>query len=597
MLATIDWIIIIVFILLSLGISLWYRQQAGKSLSNFFLGGRNLPWYIAGLSMVATTFAADTPLAVTELVAKNGIAGNWLWWSFLTGGMLTTFFFAKLWRRAEVLTEVELIELRYGGAPAKWLRGIKSVYLGLFMNVMVIGWVNLALKSILVGLFGIPDNIVFWYVAAAMGIATIYTSLSGLKGVAVTDSIQFFIAMLGTILLAVFVVNSAPIGGMSGLKQKLDAFPGVLNFFPTISSGADVGTATKVFGLSIGAFLAHIGIQWWSSWYPGGEPGGGGYVAQRMMSTRNDKEAVYSTLLFQIGHYCIRPWPWILVGLATLILYPGLEDPKLGYIYAIRDYLPVGVKGLLVTAFLAAYLSTISTQLNWGASYLVNDLYKRFFFKGDDESVLISASRLITVGLAVVGVAITTQMTSIEGVWSFIIEAGAGLGFVLILRWYWWRLNAWSEIVATITPFVMYGVSTYVLHWEFPNSFFLIVGTTILATLVVTYMTAPESNETLTSFYNKVKPQGAWKFKTTTSGNPEILDSLGSTSENFRPPDNSTLPWLALCWLSAVSMTYSILFTTGKLLFMEWAAAGSWAAVAVVSLILLRIGMSKTDMV
>lgn len=575
MLETIDWLIIVAFVLLSLGISLWYRQKASNSLSDFFLGGRNLPWYIAGISMVATTFAADTPLAVTELVAANGISGNWLWWSFLTGGMLTTFFFAKLWRKSGVLTEVELIELRYSGKAASALRGFKSVYLGLFMNVMIIGWVNVALASILQGLFGIPDHQVIYYVAGAMAVAAFYSSISGLMGVAMTDVVQFVIAMVGTLLLAVFVINSDQIGGISGLQDKLSDRPWLFDFFPQIG-GDNTGT---VLSLTIGAFLARIGVQWWSSWYPGAEPGGGGYVAQRMMSARSEKDAVYATLFFQIAHYCLRPWPWILVGLAALVLYPDLADTRLGYIYAIRDFMPAGLKGLLVVAFLAAYMSTISTQLNWGASYLVNDLYDRFIAKGKtDQKALVNVSRLVTVLLAVCGVALTPFINSISGVWGFIIESGAGLGFILILRWYWWRVNSYSEIAATVTPFILYGITSY-LDIEFPNGFFITVGGTIVVSLIVTLITPPTDTTVLEHFYNKVKPDGAWgPFK-----------KAGDHSSR------SNLAWLTLCWLSAVAMTYSILFSTGKFIFGDYQTGGIWIAVALVSFLLLRLGTSKTS--
>jgi SSS family solute:Na+ symporter len=359
----IDWSIIILFLLTSLGIGIYYKKKSSGSLSDFFLGGRNLPWYIAGTSMVATTFAADTPLAVAELVANNGIAGNWLWWSFLLGGTLTTFFFAPLWRKANVLTEVELLELRYDGKKAALLRGFKAIYLGVFINILIIGWVNLALNALLVVFFDIPPNEVLYYTGAAMLLAALYSSLGGLWGVAVTDAFQFVIAMIGSIVLAVIVVNSEQVGGIAGLKEKLP--PGSLNFFPQIGDGS-LGAGLT---LSFGAFLAYAGFQWWASWYPGAEPGGGGYVAQRMMSTKSPKDSVYATLLFQIGHYCIRPWPWIIVALCAVVLYPDLAvaDKKLGYVMAMKEFLPTGMKGLLLAAFLAAYMSTISTQLNWGA--------------------------------------------------------------------------------------------------------------------------------------------------------------------------------------------------------------------------------------
>ncbi|KAB2852845.1 MAG: Na+:solute symporter, partial [Ignavibacterium sp.] len=370
-----DYLIVIAYFIFSIIIALIYYKKAGKSTDDFFLSGRNLPWYLAGLSMVATTFAADTPLAVTELVAKNGISGNWLWWNFAFGGMLTVFFFARLWRRAGIMTEAEFAEIRYSGKPARFLRGFRALYLGLFMNVIIIGWVNKAMTSILVGLFGIDESIVLLYVFGAMILVAVYSAISGLWGVVVTDAFQFFIAITGCIILAVIVVNSQQVGGMTGLQEKLPDY--VFNFFPTIS---DVPTAAGTLAMTTFSFLAYIGIIWWASWYPGAEPGGGGYVAQRMMSAKNEKHSLFATLFFQIAHYTIRPWPWIVVGLASLVLYPELSDSEkaMGYIYAMRDFLPVGLKGLLVAAFFAAYMSTIATQLNWGTSYIVNDFYKRF---------------------------------------------------------------------------------------------------------------------------------------------------------------------------------------------------------------------------
>ncbi len=557
MLNLFDWIIIVSFFALSMGIALYYRKEAGKDLSSFFLGGRNLPWYIAGISMVATTFAADTPLAVTELVANNGIAGNWLWWCFLAGGMFTTFFFARLWRKAGVLTEVEFIELRYAGAPARWLRGFKAVYLGLFMNVLIIGWVNLALMSILQVFFDLPPERVFWLTGAAMLIAGAYAALSGLKGVAVTDAFQFVIAMGGTIALAWLVIDSEQIGGISGLKSQLP--DDTLRFLPVIGSGgADATTLT----LGLGSFLAYIGVQWWSSWYPGAEPGGGGYIAQRMMSTRTERDALYATLFFQVAHYCLRPWPWILVGLACIVLYPGLpeEEVRNGYVWAMRDFLPNGLRGLLLVAFFAAYLSTISTQLNWGAGYLVNDVYKRFLNKTAGDSHLVWVSRLTTLVIMALGLAVTTQMESISGVWVFIVECGAGLGMVLILRWFWWRINAWSEIAATFAPFAGYTISHGLLGWVFPNSFFFTVAFTTVCWIVVTFATQPTATETLRKYYRQVEPGGWWPKEF------HLADS----------PRRSVYRYLFVAWLASILMTYGLLFATGKFVLAEFSSG--WLA-------------------
>lgn len=524
--------------------------------------------------MVATTFAADTPLAVNELVVKNGISGNWLWWCFLAGGMFTTFFFARLWRKSEVLTEAELIELRYSGKAAAVLRGFKAAYLGLFMNVLIIGWVNLALMAILKVFFDLPDETVFWLTAGAMLIAATYSAISGLMGVAVTDAVQFIIAMTGTVILAVIVVNSEKVGGISGLKAQLPE--GSLNFLPTIGEN---GLNGNTLAIGFGSFFAYIGIQWWASWYPGAEPGGGGYVAQRMMSTRNEKDAVYATLFFQIAHYCLRPWPWILVGLSCIILYPELTgaDIKNGYVMAMKEFLPVGLKGLLLVAFFAAYLSTISTQLNWGAGYIVNDLYKRFINKTADDKHLIFASRITTLLIMAIGLIATTFMESISGVWSFIIECGAGLGMVLIVRWFWWRVNAWSEIAATIAPFIGFAVFKFIFDIEFPNSFFATVSFTTVVWILVTFITPPTDSKQLSIFYNRVKPGGFW---------PVHFGSHTGPKNEFS--------YLFLAWAISILMTYSILFLIGKFVLAEYFEAIIATILALVSFISLKLVLKKT---
>jgi SSS family solute:Na+ symporter len=569
----IDWSIIILFLLISLGIGIYYKKKSSGSLSDFFLGGRNLPWYIAGTSMVATTFAADTPLAVAELVANNGIAGNWLWWSFLLGGTLTTFFFAPLWRKANVLTEVELLELRYSGPKAALLRGFKSVYLGVFINILIIGWVNLALNALLIVFFDIPQDEVLYYTGAAMLLAAIYSSIGGLWGVAVTDAFQFTIAMIGAIVLAVIVVNSEQVGGIDGLKEKLPE--GSLNFFPEMGDG-NLGTGLM---LSFGAFLAYAGFQWWASWYPGAEPGGGGYVAQRMMSTKNPKDSVYATLLFQIGHYCIRPWPWIIVALCAVVLYPDLaaEDKKLGYVMAMKEFLPTGMKGLLLAAFLAAYMSTISTQLNWGAGYVVNDFYSRFINTKLSQKQLVNASRITTLLLMALALVATSFMDSISGVWTFLIECGAGLGLVLILRWYWSRINAWSEITATIAPFAYYAMAKYVWFLEFPNSFFFTIGFTTITWLVVTFITQPEPKEQLLKFYNQVQPNGWW------------------FSISNKRIDKSNMGFKVLGWLGAIALIYGALFGIGYIILGNFTSAIISLSAAVIGGLCVKLSLSKAD--
>ncbi len=609
-LSILDWVIIVGFLIISIGLS--YTKKAGKDLESFFLGGRNLPWYIAGISMVATTFAADTPLAVTELVGQSGISGNWLWWSFLAGGMLTTFFFARLWRNSGVLTEVELSELRYSGAPAAALRWIKAIYLGVFMNVVIIAWVNVALMTLLDVFFGLGN--VYWLgvpaslviTALAMLWTAFYSSMSGLLGVAITDVIQFVMAMVGTIILAILVVNSDQIGGIQGMKAQLPE--GTLNFFPSFGDTESVG---KTLGLSIGAFFSYAAVQWWASWYPGAEPGGGGYIAQRMMSARTPKDAVYATLFFQIAHYCLRPWPWIIVGLCSLILYPELAeaDLKQGYVMAMKDFLPNGLKGLLLISFFAAYMSTISTQLNWGASYIVNDVYKRFLAQNADTKQLVTASRITTLILMIIGLIVSTFVNSISGAWGFIMQAGAGLGLVLILRWYWWRINAWSEIAAMIAPFIPTAICAY-LGIEFPTAFLATVLFTTVSWLTVTFLTTPTEDKTLQHFFNKVRPDGAWANfaenyipiggnTNIEIGDSELLDDVKiSNEDNFigektAAPKNN-LMYLICCWLSAIVMTYGILFLLGKVILQEWTTAGILSIIVLISFLALRFFVSRT---
>ena len=559
----IDWLILGLYFLLSLLIGVYYSKKASGSTENFFLSGRNLTWWIAGLSMVATTFAADTPLAVTELVGKNGIAGNWLWWNMLIGGMLTVFFFSRLWRRANILTDVEFIELRYSGKAAAFLRGFKGLYLGIFMNTIIMGWVNLAMMKILMGMF--PEYInsgnVIIYVGICMLITAGYSAISGLWGVAVTDAFQFVLAMTGCIILAIIVVNQPQIGGIEGLQAKLP--PWALKFTPDISSENAASEYAGAFAITISTFLAYIGIQWWAAWYPGAEPGGGGYVAQRMMSAKNEKHSLLATFFFQVAHYCIRPWPWIIVGLCATILYPNLPmaDKGLGYVKAMNDFLPVGLKGLLLAAFFAAYMSTISTHLNWGTSYFINDFYKRFIIKSKDEKHYVLISRLMTIVFMFLSVLVTTQMESISGVWSFVIECGAGLGLVLILRWFWWRVNAISEIAATITPFLVYGFLHFgnkadLFSISFPHTLFIIVPITTLVLIITSFITKPTEESKLIEFYKRVHPGGAgWKKIY------EKLPEVKSDSNYF---------FLFIDWFLGIILVYMFLFGTGKIIFGDY---------------------------
>lgn len=548
----IDWLIVSLYFVLSFAVAAYFSRRAGKNIEEFFLSGRSLTWWVAGTSMVATTFAADTPLAITELVAKNGISGNWLWWNFVVGGMLTVFFFARLWRRAGVVTDLEFIELRYAGRPGAFLRGFRALYLGLFINVIVMGWVNLALISILEGMFGIPSSQVRYYVFGAMLFVAVYSALSGLWGIAFNDVIQFVIAMTGTTVLMFVVLGRPEVGGIAGLQAQLPDT--VFRFIPVV--GGAEAVAGGFLALTMSAFVAYIFIQWWASWYPGAEPGGGGFIAQRMLSSKNEKHSLLATLWFNLAHYCLRPWPWILVGLSTLVLYPDLgpEEKRLGYVYAMRDFLPMGLKGLLVATFLAAYMSTITTLLNWGTSYLVNDFYKRFLKPEASDHHYVFVSRSSTFLLMVASVLITLVFQTISGAWQFILESGAGIGLVLILRFYWWRINAWSEIVATAVPFLAYGyIKIYSTDIVFPVTLYYIVSVSTVAWFSATMLTPPVEEEQLVRFYEKIRPGGVgWaRFRRVA---PHV------------EPD-SGFGWLLIDWLCGTVLVYCGIFGVGKLIF------------------------------
>ncbi len=554
----IDWSIVILYFTINILIGLYYYKKSSGNTENFFLSGRKMTWWLAGLSMVATTFAADTPLAVTELVGKNGIAGNWLWWNMMIGGMLTVFFYARLWRRANILTDVEFIELRYSGKAASFLRGFKAIYLGIFMNCIIMGWVNLALGKILKGMFPgqINESNVMFFILAIMIITAIISAISGLWGVAVTDSFQFVIKMTGCIILAILVVNSDKIGGISGLQAKLPEWS--LKFTPKIG-GEGAGGTGGILIMSVSTFLAFIGIQWWASWYPGAEPGGGGYIAQRMMSAKNEKHSLLATLFFQVAHYCLRPWPWIIVALCAVVLYPELpmEDKGLGYVKAMNDFLPVGLKGLLLATFFAASMSTIATHLNWGTSYFINDFYRRFLKPNESDKHYVTASRLMTIVFMIAAVLITNFMSTISGVWAFVIECGAGLGLVLILRWFWWRINAISEIVATITPFVVYGVIHFGgINVKFPETLYIIVPITTIAWIITSFITKPTNQEQLIEFYKRVHPGGIGWEKIAA-----MLPEVKSDSNYF---------FLFIDWFLGVILVYMFLFGTGKIIFGDY---------------------------
>ena len=548
-LTIIDWLVIGAYFALNIGIGFYYKARAGKSVSEFFLSGRNVPWWLAGTSMVATTFAADTPLVVTGFVAKNGIAGNWLWWSFLMSGMLTVFFYARLWRRAGVMTDIEFAEIRYSGKPAAFLRGFRSVYLGVFVNCIILGWVNLAMVKILGLIFGVGKTEALLIVLGLIALTSFISTLSGLWGVLVTDMVQFVIKMGMVIALAVFAVKA--VGGIGAMKEKLvsSGRGEALNLIPDLKSA----------WMPMITFLVYISVNWWATWYPGAEPGGGGYVAQRMFSAKDERHSMLATLWFNIAHYAIRPWPWILVALVSIILYPNLADKETGYIVVLIDHLPASLRGLMIAAFAAAYMSTIATQLNWGASYLINDFWRRFVKKDGTEQYYVRASQVATVLLTLVSAEVTRHMDSIGGAWKILIVTGAGTGGVLLLRWYWWRINAWSEVsamicaaVVSIALQVMFGYDT-----DQPKQFALVMLTTVGITtavwLAVTYLTGPEPQDKLVSFYRRTRPsRSGWAPIAALA--PDVKVAGGGLS--------NLLDWIAGC-----TLVYGALFGVGKLLF------------------------------
>ncbi len=543
-LSPIDGVIIISYIVFALGLGIYYSKRAGRDINEFFVSGRNLPWWLAGTSMVATTFAADTPLAVTGLVAKDGIAGNWLWWNMVLSGMLATFLFSRLWRRAEVITDVELTELRYAGRSASLLRGFRALYIGLPINCITMGWVILAMQKIIVLTFNLPDTGTskVLVVLACMLIAGIYCALSGFWGVVITDLVQFGMAMIGSIALAVIAV--VKIGGIGTLKTKLSEMHGadhsILHFFPDFGAGE----------MAILTFGVYLGVQWWAA----NGVDGGGYIAQRMFAAKDERNTLLATLWFNIAHYTLRPWPWILVALVSMVVYPNLSDPEAGYPKLMLEYLPTGLLGLMLTAFLAAFMSTIDTHLNWGASYLVNDFYKRFFKPEADDRHYVVASRISVVLIMLLAGVTSLFMDSIAGAWKFLIALNAGIGLVQILRWYWWRINAWSEIAAMVTSAV---VSTIVFTLpqtkdNFAYQMLIIVPTSTLIWFVATLVTSPVSEERLIAFYQRVRPNGGWWGR---------IPSLA----NVQPIGESSMPAL-LNWVLGSAFVYCTLFGFGKLL-------------------------------
>ena len=555
-LSFIDWAVVALYFLFNLSIGLYYKSRAGTSMDEFFLSGRNIPWWLAGTSMVATTFAADTPLAVTGMVAKGGIAGNWLWWNMAASGLLTVFFYARLWRRSGVMTVIEFSEIRYAGKPAAFLRGFRALYLAIPINCIILGWVNKAMVDILTLILGVTKLQALMIVLGMIALTSSISTLSGLWGVLVTDVFQFVIKMGMVIVLAVYAVNA--VGGIDAMKVKLaavDATRGgqgsVLSFVPDLNSA----------WMPLITFFVYISLNWWATWYPGAEPGGGGYVAQRMFCAKDEKHSLLATLWFNIAHFAIRPWPRILVALASLILFPGLKDPETGYIRVMIAHLPPSLRGLMVAAFAAAYMSTIATQLNWGASYLVNDFYRRFWKPDASPRHYVSASKVATVLLTIVSAVVTFYLDSIAGAWKMLLVTGAGTGSVLLLRWYWWRINAWSEVSAMIAAFVTSIALQGIWHMDSddPRSFawimIITVSITTVVWLAVTFLTPAEPRDVLVAIYRRTRPSLAgWKPIAALAPEVKPVSDLGRN---------------AIDWVAGLVLIYGVLFGTGKLLLHE----------------------------
>ena len=572
-----DWVVLALYFALSFGVAWSLRGRAQKSLADFFVSGRGVPWWIAGTSMVATTFSADTPLAVTGLTAQFGIAGNWLWWSLLLSGMLTVFFFARLWRRAGVLTDVELIELRYAGRPAAFLRGFRALYLGVLMNCLIIGWVNLAMVKILKVSLGLNK---IEAVLLCLAVTAVYTTVSGLWGVLITDLLQFLLMMTMTIVMAVFAVRA--VGGLGALRERVLAAEAARG-----GSGSLLGflPAPESAWMPLTVFLVYIGVNWWASWYPGAEPGGGGYVAQRIFCAKDEKHSLWATLWFNIAHYALRPWPWILVALASVVLYPNLADKEAGYVQVMVDHLPASLRGLMLASFLAAYMSTISTHLNWGASYAINDFYRRFLRPRASEAHHLRASQAATLLLMLLAAGVTYFLDTIRGAWQLLLMIGAGTGAVYLLRWYWWRVNAWSEISAMAAAFF---TSLALNTWKpFAGSEQVVfaknmVATTAVVTAVwlgVTFLTPPEPATHLANFYRRVRP-AAFGWRPIARQAPDV-PAVSSGWYNLR------------AWALGCALVYLALFATGEFLLGEWTSGLLLGAGAAASALLLYWDFSR----
>jgi Na+/proline symporter len=566
-----DWWIVAISIAVSFLPAVLLMRRAGSSTAEFFTSGRAAPWWLIGVSMVATTFSTDTPNLVTNFVRDQGVANNWQWWAFLLTGMATVFFYARLWRRSRVLTDLEFYEIRYSGRPATFVRGFRAIYLGLFFNCVIMATVNLGASKIASVLLGWPMGKTL---AICAVINVVFAATAGLWGVLVTDFIQFGIAMTGSFAAAYYAVTLPQVGGLSGLFHHVPAAS--LRLLPDFS---DWGVAASV-------FVIPIAVQWWSVWYPGAEPGGGSYIAQRMLAARSEKDAVTGTLLFNVAHYALRPWPWILVALASMLVFPSLADIQRAFPYveprligndlaypAMLTFLPVGFMGLMVAGLLAAYVSTLSTHLNWGTSYLVHDFYRRFVRPGRDERHYVRVGRVVTVGLMLLAATTTFALQTAGQAFNLMMSIGAGTGLLYLLRWYWWRINAWSEIAAMASSFLV-AVAFFLAQRAgsaIPQPVVLLstIGVATLAWVTTTMLTRPAAPATLERFYRLVRPPGpGWRRIRRATSLPASPDSL---------------PAALLGWVLGCVFVYAALFGAGSLLRGVTATGLVWLALFLAS--------------
>ena len=564
----IDWVIVGSILVVCFGPALFFGKRAGKNTSEFFASGRSVPWWLAGLSMVATTFSSDTPNLVTDIVRRNGVSGNWVWWAFVLTGVSTVFFYARLWRRSGVLTDLEFYEIRYSGKAAAFVRGFRSVYLGLFFNCMIMATVNLAACKIAGLLFGLER----WQTLALVGVLNvIFAAHSGLWGVLVIDMIQFFIKMTAVIAAAYFAVTLPQVGGLSGMVQKLSALkgPGGVNYLNMLPD------FTNTWDIAVAVFIMPVAVQWWAVWYPGAEPGGGSYIAQRMLASKSEKDSLGAVLFFNIAHYVLRPWPWILVGLCSLIIYPHLSDiqaafpsldPKLlGHDIAypaMLTFLPVGFMGLMIGGLIAANSSTNLTHLNWGASYLVHDFYRRFLHKGASEKHYVRAGRLVTIGIFFCASGTVFLLDSAKDAFDIILQVGAGTGLLYLVRWFWWRVNAWSEVVAMVSSFVVSATLLILnrngVHVSTHIGLLVTIGFTSVCWILTAFFGPETDRVTLTEFYKKVRPFGP--------GWTRIRKEAGISVEEAKSAGQN-IPLALLGWVAGSTSIWSALFVVGNFLY------------------------------